>query len=33
MKIISTKDKTYIFEYAFVGDNKKQRGAVKKISD
>ena len=33
MKIISTKDKTYIFEYAFVGDNKKQRGTVKKISD
>ena len=31
MKIISTKDKTYIFEYAFVGDNKKQRGAVTKL--
>lgn len=33
MKIISTKDKSYIFEYSFVGDNKKQRGTVKKISD
>ena len=31
MKIISTKDKTYIFEYAFVGDNKKQRGTVTKL--
>ena len=33
MKIISTKDKTYIFEYAFVGNDKKQRGTVEKISD
>ncbi len=33
MKIISTKNKTYIFEYAFVGDNHKQRGTVTKISD
>ena len=33
MKIISTKDNSYIFEYSFVGDNKKQRGTVKKISD
>ena len=33
MKIISTKDKTYIFEFAFVGDNKKQRGTVTKISN
>lgn len=31
MKIISTKDKTYIFEYSFVGDNKKQRGTVTKL--
>ena len=31
MKIISTKDKTYIFEYAFVGNDKKQRGTVTKI--
>lgn len=33
MKIISTEDKSYIFEYSFVGDNKKQRGTVTKISD
>ncbi len=33
MKIISTKDNSYIFEYSFVGDNQKQRGTVKKISD
>lgn len=33
MKIISTKDKSYIFEYSFVGDNNKQRGTVTKIAD
>jgi hypothetical protein len=31
MKIISTKDKTYIFEYSFVGDDNKQRGTVTKL--
>lgn len=31
MKIISTKNKTYIFEYSFVGDNNKQRGTVTKL--
>ena len=32
MKIISTKDKTYIFEYSFVGDDNKQRGTVTKLN-
>jgi hypothetical protein len=32
MKIISTKDKTYIFEYSFVGDPNKQRGTVTKLN-
>lgn len=31
MKILSTKDKTYIFEYSFVGEVKKQQGTVTKI--
>lgn len=31
MKILSTKDKTYIFEYSFVGEAKKQQGTVTKI--
>ena len=31
MKIISTKDKSYIFEYSFVGSDKKQRGSVTKL--
>ena len=31
MKIISTKNKTYIFEYSFVGNDQKQRGTVTKI--
>lgn len=30
MKIISTKDKSYIFEYSFVGNDNKQRGFVTK---
>jgi hypothetical protein len=32
MKIISTKNKTYIFEYSFVGNEQKQRGTVTKIN-
>ena len=28
MKILTTKDNTYTFEYSFVGDSKKQRGTV-----
>lgn len=31
MKILFTKDNTYTFEYAFVNDEKKQRGIVTKI--
>lgn len=31
MKILVTKDKTYTFEYSFVGDAKKQIGTVTKI--
>jgi hypothetical protein len=31
MKILATKDKSYIFEYSFVGDAKKQIGTVTKI--
>jgi hypothetical protein len=31
MKILTTKDKTYIFEYSFVGEAKKQQGTVTKI--
>ena len=30
MKILTTKDNTYTFEYSFVGDSKKQRGTVTK---
>jgi len=30
MKILYTKDNTYTFEYAFVGDEKKMRGLVTK---
>ena len=30
MKILTTKDNTYTFEYSFVGDLKKQRGTVTK---
>jgi len=32
MRIISTKDKTYTFEYSFVGENKKQTGTVTKTN-
>lgn len=31
MKILSTKGKTYTFEYSFVGEQKKQQGIVTKI--
>lgn len=31
MKILFTQGNTYTFEYAFVGDAKKQRGTVTKI--
>jgi hypothetical protein len=30
MKIIATKDKTYTFEYNFIGDDNKQTGIVTK---
>lgn len=34
IKIISTSEKEYVFEYALVGDQKnKQRGVIQKISD
>ena len=32
MKILTTKDNTYTFEYSFVGDLKKQRGTVTKTN-
>ena len=32
MKIIATKEKTYTFEYSFVGDSKKQQGIVTKLN-
>jgi hypothetical protein len=32
MKILSTKGKTYTFEYSFVGEVKKQTGIVIKIN-
>lgn len=31
MKILTTNAKGYTFEYAFVGDTKKQKGSVTKI--
>jgi len=31
MKILTTNEKGYTFEYAFVGESKKQRGTVTKI--
>jgi hypothetical protein len=34
MKILSTSEDTYMFEYSFVGDiQNKQRGSAKKITD
>jgi hypothetical protein len=32
MKILTTKAKTYTFEYSFVGEEKKQKGIVTKIN-
>ena len=32
MKILTTKDNTYTFEYSFVEDSKKQRGTVTKLN-
>ncbi len=32
MKILSTKDKTYTFEYSFVNDEKKQTGVATKTN-
>jgi hypothetical protein len=32
MKILSTKGKTYTFEYSFVGESKKQLGTVTKTN-
>ncbi len=31
MRIISTTNKTYTFEYSFVGSEKKEKGTAKKI--
>jgi hypothetical protein len=31
MKIMTTQGKSYIFEYSFVGENKKEKGTVTKI--
>jgi len=31
MKIVATKEKTYTFEYSFVGDAQKQIGTVTKL--
>ncbi len=31
MKILTTKDDEYVFEYNIVGDTKKQKGTAKKI--
>lgn len=31
MKILTTDENSYIFEYSFVGDSKKQRGTVRKM--
>lgn len=32
MKILTTDKNSYIFEYSFVGDSKKQRGTVTKLN-
>ena len=32
MKILTTSDNSYTFEYSFVGDSKKQRGTVTKFN-
>lgn len=31
MKILTTKDNTYVFEYNYVGDTNKQKGTVTKL--
>ena len=31
IKILTTSEKTYTFEYSFVGENKKQKGLVTKL--
>ena len=31
MKILTTNEKTYTFEYSFVGESKKQKGIVRKL--
>ncbi len=31
MKILTTKDNTYMFEYSYVGEAKKQKGTVTKL--
>lgn len=33
MKILTTKDNTYTFEYGLVGDGRRERGTIVKISD
>jgi len=32
-KILSTSEDSYTFEYGIVGESKKQKGSVKKVSD
>ena len=32
MKILTTKEKTYTFEYSYVGEAKKQKGLVTKLN-
>ncbi len=32
MKILTTQNNTYLFEYNIVGDSQKQKGTVKKIN-
>lgn len=32
MKIVTTNENGYIFEYAFIGDTKKQRGTVNRLN-
>ncbi|HLF53173.1 DNA topoisomerase IV [Flavobacterium sp.] len=33
MKILSTSENSYTFEFGIVGSDKKQKGTVKKVSD
>ena len=33
MKILTTDEKGYIFEYSFVGETQKQRGTVFKLEN